>query len=197
MLRLISAVLHERQGSAVTSDARDLRPGRARRCSSRSSPACSPCPPGRRRSRTTASARPTRRRGSATSWSRSSDRSPTIATPTVDWYALTPILVLLGVTAVCLLVAVLLPASWKRPVAAVVTGRRLRGRVRHSRRSSSTTPRRPRASSPAPSSATGSATSRRSSSAAPGCSRRASPGGTACAATQPSTTACWRRSAPG
>ena len=26
MLRLISAVLHERQGSAVTSDARDLRP---------------------------------------------------------------------------------------------------------------------------------------------------------------------------
>jgi NADH:ubiquinone oxidoreductase subunit 4 (subunit M) len=27
MLRLISAVLHEREGSAVTSEARDLRPG--------------------------------------------------------------------------------------------------------------------------------------------------------------------------
>ncbi len=45
-----------------------------------------------------------------------------IATPPVDWYALTPILVLLGVTAVCLLVAVLLPESWKRPVAAVLAG---------------------------------------------------------------------------
>ena len=45
-----------------------------------------------------------------------------IATPPVDWYALTPILILLGATAVCLLAAVLLPLGWKRPFSAIVTG---------------------------------------------------------------------------
>jgi len=45
-----------------------------------------------------------------------------LETPSVDWYALTPILVLLGATAVCLLAAVLLPAGWSRPVSALVTG---------------------------------------------------------------------------
>jgi NADH-quinone oxidoreductase subunit N len=48
--------------------------------------------------------------------------SATIPTPSVDWWALTPILVLLGVTVACLLVAVLLPAPWKRPVSAVLVG---------------------------------------------------------------------------
>jgi NADH-quinone oxidoreductase subunit N len=45
-----------------------------------------------------------------------------IDTPSVDWYALSPILVLLGATALCLLAAVFLPRGWRRPVAAVVTG---------------------------------------------------------------------------
>jgi NADH-quinone oxidoreductase subunit N len=45
-----------------------------------------------------------------------------IDTPSVDWYALSPILILLGATAVCLLAAVLLPAGWRRPVSAVVVG---------------------------------------------------------------------------
>ena len=48
-LRLISAVLHVRPGRAVRDEALDLRPGDSR-SSSRSSPACSPSPPGRRSS---------------------------------------------------------------------------------------------------------------------------------------------------
>jgi NADH-quinone oxidoreductase subunit N len=40
--------------------------------------------------------------------------------PPVDWFALAPVLVLLGAAAVCLLVAVLLHERWKRPVAAIV-----------------------------------------------------------------------------
>jgi NADH-quinone oxidoreductase subunit N len=44
-----------------------------------------------------------------------------IATPSVDWAALAPVLVLLGVAAVCLLAAVLLPASWRPDVSAAVT----------------------------------------------------------------------------
>jgi NADH-quinone oxidoreductase subunit N len=45
-----------------------------------------------------------------------------IPTPNVDWAALSPVLVLLGASAACLLSAVLLPASWRRPFAAVVAG---------------------------------------------------------------------------
>jgi NADH-quinone oxidoreductase subunit N len=43
-----------------------------------------------------------------------------IPTPSVDWYALTPLLVLLGGSAVCILAAVVVPASWKLPAGAVV-----------------------------------------------------------------------------
>ena len=44
----------------------------------------------------------------------------TIPTPSVDWFALSPELVLLGAAAVCLLAAVLLPAAARRPVSAIV-----------------------------------------------------------------------------
>jgi NADH-quinone oxidoreductase subunit N len=43
-----------------------------------------------------------------------------IATPPVDWYALTPLLVLLGGSFVCVLTAVLLPDGWKLPAGALV-----------------------------------------------------------------------------
>jgi len=43
-----------------------------------------------------------------------------IATPSVDWYALAPLLVLLGGSGVCVLAAVLLPESWKLPAGAVI-----------------------------------------------------------------------------
>ena len=42
-----------------------------------------------------------------------------IATPSVDWYALAPLLVLLAGSGVCVLAAVLLPESWKLPAGAV------------------------------------------------------------------------------
>jgi NADH-quinone oxidoreductase subunit N len=45
-----------------------------------------------------------------------------ISTPSIDWYALAPVSILLAASAVCLLAAVLLPESWKRPFSAVVTG---------------------------------------------------------------------------
>jgi NADH-quinone oxidoreductase subunit N len=45
-----------------------------------------------------------------------------IPTPSVDWYALAPLLILLAASALCLLAAVLLPESWKRGFSAVVTG---------------------------------------------------------------------------
>ncbi len=45
-----------------------------------------------------------------------------ISTPSVDWYALAPVLILLAASAVCLLAAVLLPESWKRAFSAVVAG---------------------------------------------------------------------------
>jgi len=41
-----------------------------------------------------------------------------IATPSVDWYALAPLLVLLAGSGVCVLAAVLLPESWKLPAGA-------------------------------------------------------------------------------
>jgi NADH-quinone oxidoreductase subunit N len=43
-----------------------------------------------------------------------------IATPPVDWYALTPLLVLLGGSFACVLAAVLLPDGWKLPAGAVI-----------------------------------------------------------------------------
>jgi NADH-quinone oxidoreductase subunit N len=42
-----------------------------------------------------------------------------IATPEVDWYALAPLLVLLGGSCVCVLAAVLLPESWKLAAGAI------------------------------------------------------------------------------
>ena len=42
-----------------------------------------------------------------------------IPTPSVDWFALSPSLVLLGVAACCLLFAVLLPRPWRKPASAV------------------------------------------------------------------------------
>jgi NADH-quinone oxidoreductase subunit N len=45
-----------------------------------------------------------------------------IQTPTIDWFALMPILVLLGAGAVSLLGAVLVPAGWRRPFGFFVTG---------------------------------------------------------------------------
>ena len=45
-----------------------------------------------------------------------------IPTPSVDWAALAPVLVLLGASAVCLLAAVLVPAAWRASVGAVVSG---------------------------------------------------------------------------
>jgi NADH-quinone oxidoreductase subunit N len=45
-----------------------------------------------------------------------------IDTPPVDWFALAPVLLLLGAAALCLLTAVLLHDRWKRPVAAVIAG---------------------------------------------------------------------------
>jgi NADH-quinone oxidoreductase subunit N len=42
-----------------------------------------------------------------------------IARPAVDWYALAPLLVLLGGSAVCVLAAVVLPESWKVPVSVI------------------------------------------------------------------------------
>ena len=44
-----------------------------------------------------------------------------IPTPPIDWFALAPALVLLGVGGTCLLVAVLVPPQWRRPVAALTT----------------------------------------------------------------------------
>jgi NADH-quinone oxidoreductase subunit N len=44
-----------------------------------------------------------------------------ITTPSVDWFALSPSLVLLGIAGLCLLFAVLLPSAWRKPGAAVVT----------------------------------------------------------------------------
>ncbi len=38
--------------------------------------------------------------------------------PSVDWFALSPELIMLGAAAVCLLAAVLLPPAWRRPLAA-------------------------------------------------------------------------------
>jgi NADH-quinone oxidoreductase subunit N len=43
-----------------------------------------------------------------------------IQTPHVDWFVLTPELSLLGAGAVCLLLAVLVPASWRKPLSAGV-----------------------------------------------------------------------------
>ena len=43
-----------------------------------------------------------------------------IATPHVDWLALSPELALLGAGAVCLMLSVLLPIGWRRPVCAFV-----------------------------------------------------------------------------
>jgi NADH-quinone oxidoreductase subunit N len=43
-----------------------------------------------------------------------------IATPSVDWYALAPLLVLLGGSCACVLAAVLLPEKWKRHAGALV-----------------------------------------------------------------------------
>ena len=40
----------------------------------------------------------------------------TIHTPHVDWLTLSPELSLLGAGAVCLMFAVLVPASWRRPL---------------------------------------------------------------------------------
>jgi NADH-quinone oxidoreductase subunit N len=45
-----------------------------------------------------------------------------IDTPKVDWFALSPVLALLGASAICLLSAVLVPAFARRTVAAVVAG---------------------------------------------------------------------------
>jgi hypothetical protein len=42
----------------------------------------------------------------------------TIQTPHVDWLTLSPELSLLGAAAVCLMVAVLTPATWRRPLGA-------------------------------------------------------------------------------
>ena len=46
----------------------------------------------------------------------------TIQTPPVDWFAMSPSLVLLGASGVCLLVAVLTPARWRRRISAWVVG---------------------------------------------------------------------------
>jgi NADH-quinone oxidoreductase subunit N len=45
-----------------------------------------------------------------------------IETPSVDWFALSPVLALLGASAVCLLAAVLVPRLLRRTVTAVVAG---------------------------------------------------------------------------
>ncbi|HJU46540.1 MAG TPA: NADH-quinone oxidoreductase subunit N [Gaiellaceae bacterium] len=45
-----------------------------------------------------------------------------IETPHVDWLALSPVVALLGASALCLLGAVLVPAAWRRPFSAVVGG---------------------------------------------------------------------------
>jgi NADH-quinone oxidoreductase subunit N len=44
-----------------------------------------------------------------------------IPRPTIDWFALSPTLILLGASAVCLLTAVLAPSAWRRLVSAWVT----------------------------------------------------------------------------
>jgi ABC-type Fe3+-siderophore transport system permease subunit len=46
----------------------------------------------------------------------------TIQTPHVDWFALSPSLIMLGASAVCLLTAVLVPGQNRRRVSAWVTG---------------------------------------------------------------------------
>jgi NADH-quinone oxidoreductase subunit N len=43
-----------------------------------------------------------------------------IPTPSVDWFALSPVLVLLGASGVALLGSVLVPRSWRKPLAALV-----------------------------------------------------------------------------
>jgi NADH-quinone oxidoreductase subunit N len=42
-----------------------------------------------------------------------------VSTPSVDWFALSPSLILLGVGSICLLAAVLVPADWRRLFAAL------------------------------------------------------------------------------
>jgi NADH-quinone oxidoreductase subunit N len=41
--------------------------------------------------------------------------------PPIDWFALSPSLVLLGVAGICLMIAVTLPGSWRKPAAAFAT----------------------------------------------------------------------------
>ena len=116
MLRLISAVLHERAGSAVRERRARPAPGRAGRArAARGLPArvvglaggdhrpqlrpdgCAPAlvePPGAVRV-----------------------TLAQIATPSVDWYALAPLLILLAGSGLCVLAAVLLPESWRLPPA--------------------------------------------------------------------------------
>ena len=48
--------------------------------------------------------------------------SSSISTPAIDWFALAPLLILLGAASICLLSAVLVPQRAKRPFAAFVSG---------------------------------------------------------------------------
>ena len=112
MLRLISAVLHQARGSMVT------RRGDG--------------PPARR----ARADRPARRRAAGAVALAGRDQQPlvrerpagegrpgavpVIATPHVDWFAISTIIVLLGASFVALLCAVLVPRAWRRTVASKV-----------------------------------------------------------------------------
>ena len=192
MLRLISAVLHERQAAPsrtrpATCARSSSRPRPARRLPARAvrlaggdhEPQLRPERP---------DARPRQHPGAVRVI------AAKIATPAVDWYALTPILVAPRRDGG-------LPARRRAAARELEAGRLSRGHGREalwprpsSRRSCSTTPRRPPASSPAP----------RPRPArllagliicAPGCSRRLL--AARLRRQQPSTTGCWRRTARG
>src|SRR6266849_9444866 len=45
----------------------------------------------------------------------------TIQTPHVDWLTLSPELSMLGAAAICLMLAVLVPRAWRRPLSAFTT----------------------------------------------------------------------------
>ena len=147
MLRLISAVLHEREGRAVRSDARDLHvvelavlvPLVACLLALSAWPAAITD-----RSFGQTAATP----GLAEPPGAVRVTLAAIPRPEVDWYALAPLVILLGGSCVCVLAAVLLPESWGCPRARSPPPARSSEQASPPPSSSPTAPL-PRASSPA------------------------------------------------
>ena len=117
MLRLISAVLHEREGSAVKRRTRPPPRGAGSARAARRPPAGVVRVAGGRH-------RPQLRPDVLLPGAREPPGAvrvmlAAIPRPEVDWYALAPLVILLGGSCVCVLAAVLLPESWRLPAGAL------------------------------------------------------------------------------